>query len=162
MVRRRKANPLVFIVAAIVVIATGWWQQRHGEAKPASPVTAKTAAPKASPAAVPAQEAPSVPDSASASAGGPALERVPPAQREAVLATLARIESGGPFPHRQDGTVFQNREGRLPPRPRGYYREYTVATPGAPNRGARRLVAGSDGDLWYTSDHYNTFVRIDE
>ena len=72
------------------------------------------------------------------------------------------MRSGGPFPHAKDGTTFQNREGRLPRRPSGYYREYTVPTPGAKNRGARRIVQGRDGDSWYTSDHYRTFVRIDE
>jgi ribonuclease T1 len=80
--------------------------------------------------------------------------------------TLALIRAGGPFPHRQDGTVFQNRERLLPIRPRGYYTEYTVRTPGARNRGARRIVAGgepaSSGEHYYTADHYNSFRRIRE
>lgn len=80
--------------------------------------------------------------------------------------TLALIRSGGPFPHRQDGTVFQNRERLLPIRPRGYYTEYTVRTPGARNRGARRIVAGGEpatsGEYYYTEDHYNSFRRIRE
>jgi ribonuclease T1 len=76
-------------------------------------------------------------------------------------ATLDLIARGGPFPHRQDGSVFQNREGRLPSQPRGYYREYTVPTPGAGNRGARRIVVGQNGEKWYTRDHYRTFVRLD-
>lgn len=78
-----------------------------------------------------------------------------------IQATLDLIARGGPFPHRQDGAVFQNREGRLPQQPRGYYREYTVRTPGAPNRGARRIVTGKNGEKWYTRDHYRTFVRLD-
>lgn len=75
------------------------------------------------------------------------------------FATLALIDSGGPFPHRQDGSVFQNRERLLPQQPRGYYREYTVATPGARDRGARRIVSGGDPPrAWfYTADHYRTF-----
>lgn len=75
---------------------------------------------------------------------------------------LARIARGGPFPHRQDGTVFGNREHLLPARPRGYYREYTVPTPGARTRGARRIVTGGDPPLeyYYTDDHYRSFRRF--
>lgn len=74
--------------------------------------------------------------------------------------TLSLIERGGPFPYRQDGSVFQNRERRLPPHPRGYYREYTVPTPGSRDRGARRIVAGERGERYYTADHYRSFRRI--
>ena len=59
-----------------------------------------------------------------------------------------------------DGVVFGNREGHLPMKQRGYYREYTVATPGARDRGARRIVAGRGGELYYTDDHYRSFRRI--
>ncbi|HUR83157.1 MAG TPA: ribonuclease domain-containing protein [Thermoanaerobaculia bacterium] len=83
-------------------------------------------------------------------------------ERAAIDRTLKLIEQGGPFPYSRDGVTFQNREHQLPPRPSGYYREYTVPTPGAANRGARRIVRGRDGDTWYTNDHYKTFVRIDE
>ena len=76
-------------------------------------------------------------------------------------ATLALIERGGPFPHRQDGAVFENRERRLPQQPRGYYLEYTVPTPGAQNRGARRVVKGRNGETWYTRAHYRTCTRLD-
>ncbi|NND60928.1 MAG: hypothetical protein HKN49_11745 [Gammaproteobacteria bacterium] len=73
--------------------------------------------------------------------------------------TLDRVERGSPFPHKKDGTVFQNREGRLPA---GNYREYTVETPGATNRGARRVVVDQDsGRTFYTDDHYRNFVEID-
>jgi ribonuclease T1 len=75
-------------------------------------------------------------------------------------ATLQLIRAGGPFPYRQDGRVFSNREKRLAPKARGYYREYTVRTPGARDRGARRIVAGADGDYYYTDDHYRSFRRI--
>jgi ribonuclease T1 len=81
---------------------------------------------------------------------------LPPEARE----TLARIESGGPFPYKQDGRVFHNRERLLPQRSRGYYREYTVKTPGARDRGARRIVAGRNGEYYYTEDHYRSFRRI--
>jgi len=93
----------------------------------------------------------------------PAVGRVRAADlpREAREA-LAGIDRGGPFRYRQDGAVFGNRERRLPSRPRGYYREYTVPTPGAPDRGARRIVAGAHGERWYTDDHYGSFRRIEE
>ncbi|THF61597.1 ribonuclease domain-containing protein [Pseudothauera rhizosphaerae] len=78
-------------------------------------------------------------------------------------ATLALIQAGGPFPYRQDGTVFQNRERLLPERPRGYYREYTVPTPGARDRGARRIVTGGQPPevFYYTTDHYRSFRPIE-
>lgn len=79
--------------------------------------------------------------------------------REAQI-TINLINQGGPFPYRQDGTIFRNREKRLPPAPVGYYREYTVPTPGSPNRGARRLVTGQGNEIYYTGDHYRSFVRV--
>ncbi|WP_328886279.1 ribonuclease domain-containing protein [Streptomyces sp. NBC_00316] len=76
--------------------------------------------------------------------------------------TLDLIEAGGPFPYSQDGVVFQNREGVLPSRSTGYYHEYTVITPGAPTRGARRIVTGEEVEEdYYTADHYVTFDLID-
>jgi len=94
---------------------------------------------------------------------GPPLKEVPVAQlsREAVH-TLALIKRGGPFPYSRDGITFRNREGRLPPRELGYYREYTVPTPGAQDRGARRIVAGAREEFFYTEDHYRSFRRIRE
>ena len=76
--------------------------------------------------------------------------------------TLALIKRGGPFVYPRDGITFGNRERRLPPRPRGYYREYTVKTPGSRDRGARRIIAGSRGEFYYTEDHYKTFRLIEE
>ncbi len=75
------------------------------------------------------------------------------------LETIRLIQRGGPYPHRQDGSVFGNREGHLPQRQRGHYREYTVATPGLAHRGARRIVTGGDPpvDWYYTDDHYESF-----
>lgn len=76
---------------------------------------------------------------------------------------LRRIAAGGPFEHRQDGSTFQNRERRLPAQARGYYREYTVETPGSGDRGARRIVTGGDppAEYYYTDDHYRSFRRFD-
>ena len=77
-------------------------------------------------------------------------------------ATLALIRKGGPFPYASDGVVFGNREAILPKQKRGYYREYTVKTPGERTRGARRIVSGAPGEYYYTEDHYNHFNRIVE
>lgn len=75
--------------------------------------------------------------------------------------TLDRIAAGGPYPYAQDDTVFFNREGRLPEKPLGYYREFTVKTPGAGDRGPRRIVRGAEGEVYYTADHYRSFERLD-
>jgi ribonuclease T1 len=74
--------------------------------------------------------------------------------------TLKLIEEDGPFPYSRDGSIFGNYEKRLPLHQRGYYREYTVKTPGSRNRGARRIVAGRGDEFYYTADHYRTFQRI--
>jgi len=99
-------------------------------------------------------------DSAAQRTAGPipevAASELPPQARE----TIALIRKGGPFPYQRDGAVFGNFEERLPARARGYYREYTVRTPGAKDRGARRIVAGRGGELYYTDDHYGSFRRI--
>jgi guanyl-specific ribonuclease Sa len=89
----------------------------------------------------------------------PAQDDLPPEAQ----AMLRRIARGGPFEHRQDGVVFGNYEGLLPQQPRGYYHEYTVDTPGANNRGARRIVTGGTPPVvwYYTGDHYHSFRRIE-
>ena len=134
----------------------------------ALPSTATSVPPTATPTATPVPPtttptATSIPPTATR--GPPAridglpvitLDELPPE----ALETLARIESEGPFPFRQDGTTFQNRERLLPRQPTGYYREYTVITPGASTRGARRIVGGAQGELYYTDNHYSSFARI--
>jgi ribonuclease T1 len=90
-----------------------------------------------------------------------ALARLPDQAQE----TYRRVLSGGPFPYRKDGTVFGNRERQLPAKSRGYYREYTVKTPGSADRGARRIVCGGakptePESCFYTADHYASFSRI--
>lgn len=77
--------------------------------------------------------------------------------------TLTLIKQGGPFPHKQDATIFQNRERVLPKQPRGYYHEYTVRTPGTKTRGARRIVTGGTPphEYYYTPDHYRTFHKLE-
>jgi len=86
------------------------------------------------------------------------LANLPPEARD----TLGRLQSHGPLPYARDGGVFVNREARLPRQPRGYYREYTVETPGARDRGPRRIIVGRGGEYYYTDDHYRTFRRIIE
>ncbi len=95
------------------------------------------------------------------------LSELPPEARK----TLSLIKRGGPFPYpKKDGSTFGNREKRLPPEAKGYYREYTVPTPGSRDRGARRIVAGegrsgnvaTSSEYYYTDDHYVSFRRIRE
>ena len=93
--------------------------------------------------------------------GSVALSELP----EEAQTTERLIRAGGPFPYPKDGTVFGNRERLLPAQPRGYYREYTVRTPGARDRGARRIVCGGHRVMrpetcYYTGDHYASFRRI--
>lgn len=91
-----------------------------------------------------------------------AISTLPPE----VAQTLKLIKQGGPYPYAKDGVVFGNYEGVLPRRKHGYYHEFTVITPYAHNRGARRIIAGGNpqtsGEYFYTSDHYRTFQRIRE
>jgi ribonuclease T1 len=92
-----------------------------------------------------------------------ALAALPPEARQ----THRLIRSGGPFPYDKDGTVFRNRERLLPLEARGFYREYTVKTPGLKHRGARRIVCGGREptrplNCFYTADHYASFRRIAE
>jgi len=108
---------------------------------------------------------------ATAAAGSPGTAKAPPWARGMPVVTAAQlpsparhtlriIDAGGPFPYRQDGTVFGNRERLLPRQPRGHYHEYTVPTPGAPDRGARRIVTGESHETYYTDDHYRTFKAV--
>ena len=110
------------------------------------------------------EQAPPAGPPASAQIGEVTLDALPPQAQQ----TLALIRKGGPFPYRKDGAAFGNRERLLPGRPRGYYSEYTVPTPGSNDRGARRIVAGkgstgdpaTSGEYYYTDDHYRSFRRI--
>ena len=96
-----------------------------------------------------------------------ALADLPPEAKH----TLHLIKRGGPFPYpHKDGSTFGNFEKRLPPQYRGYYKEYTVSTPGRRDRGARRIIAAegrtgdvtTSGEYYYTQDHYRSFLRIRE
>jgi ribonuclease T1 len=125
---------VVLISLAAFAVLT-WWSG-HREAAPGDPGPAPTAP---------------------STAGYPSF--LPPEAIE----TLQAIDRGGPFPYSRDGVVFQNREHRLPERPRGYYHEYTVPTPGEDDRGARRLVTGGDPPevYYYSDDHYRSFRKVE-
>ncbi len=180
-------KPLIIVAVLLVVIAGWFWQQqraRHdavGEAPAAvatdagapagrselplppiesTRVGAEAATPVAAAPPPPPQAATPTAPSASAPAAPDGLPAFLPPEAHRTLALIAR---GGPFPNRQDGSVFGNREGRLPARQRGYYHEYTVDTPGLDHRGARRIVTGGQPpvEYYYTDDHYETFRRFD-
>ena len=126
---------IALIAAFAIVAANGWWSHERAD---------RTTS---------AVETPASTSGAYAATGLPVE----------AIATLQAIADGGPFQYDRDGTVFQNREGLLPQRPRGYYREYTVGTPGSDDRGARRIVAGGDPPevYYYTDDHYRSFRWIE-
>ncbi|MET8562990.1 ribonuclease domain-containing protein [Streptomyces flaveolus] len=144
MLPRFVPRALAGLLVCLAVLLTGC----SGGAFPASPSTGtRTRTPPAPAASTPAWAAgmATVPES-----------RLPAGARR----TLALIDKGGPFPYAQDGTVFGNFEGRLPKHRRGYYHEYTVATPGSHDRGARRIVTGQGGEFYYTDDHYESFRAV--
>ena len=130
----------MYWLAGLLLLAAWLWLQHQ----PSQPSAAR----HATVAVAAGQPTPSHP-----AAGPPAF--LPPEAHD----TLRLIAQGGPFPHPQDGSVFGNREGHLPPMPRGYYHEYTVETPGMDYRGARRIITGGDRPVvyYYTDDHYNHF-----
>jgi len=142
------------LLLAVVAIAAILWN-RHAPAPAPPPLASATPAAGQVPSRIPAAP----PSRAGEDAGARSPAGLPAFLPAEARDTLALIARGGPFPHRQDGTVFGNREGRLPPRPRGYYREYTVDTPGLDYRGARRIITGGNPPVvyYYTDDHYRTF-----
>jgi ribonuclease T1 len=138
----RKLKPLILLV--IVILAVTMWQRHAGTLPSATPPNSSVDGKLVRPAR---------------RSAGDASGSVPAQAREMVQ----RIQSGGPYEHRQDSGVFGNYEGLLPNQPRGYYHEYTVETPGAHNRGARRIITGgTPPDVWYyTDDHYRSFRRFE-
>jgi ribonuclease T1 len=155
--RNRAAAPLAWLALIIATVIVSQWQKKDAPAPHAQPAPVAVERPAQRPAEAPAARPVERPAPADALA-----EAIPDAaEREQVRKTLDLIDGGGPFPYpKKDGTVFGNREGRLPAQARGYYREYTVPTPRAKNRGARRIVRGKGGETWYTNDHYGSFVRL--
>jgi ribonuclease T1 len=139
--RRHLRKPWIWIAALLVLAVWLLWPRPVASPGPDEPAAAP----------VPATMG---------TASSAALPGFLPAE---ATATVERILRGGPHPHAQDGGVFGNRENLLPQRPRGHYREYTVATPGLGHRGARRIVTGGDPprEWYYTDDHYDSFRRFE-
>lgn len=153
MTRNRSVGGLLVAVLMAVVL---WWTQGDGATTDPPPAPDGTASVE-----TPALEQDQAPEQEQDQGSGlplVAAADLPPEARD----TLALIERGGPFPHEEDGSVFFNREGILPDREQGYYREHTVETPGSDDRGARRIVTGGAGELYWTDDHYSSFSRIEQ
>lgn len=144
----RKSSPLV--VALLLIAAVILWPRLSNRSDTSASVA---------PAAHTPASAIVAPSSSAVSPTVGKDARLPDFLPAQAADTIRAIQAGGPFAHRQDGSVFGNREGHLPKRPRGYYREYTVDTPGLDHRGARRIVTGGDPpETWYYSDdHYDSF-----
>lgn len=162
----RGGTAAVLALLALYVLLGGDLDLGGGEETTTSTTTPTVAAP---PTGAESETTDTTETETETDAGQEAGSEVPRASRSdlseqeavAIAATLALIGSGRPLPHDQDGTTFQNREGLLPDRPEGHYREYTVETPGSDDRGARRLVIAEAGETYYTRDHYDSFVEID-
>ncbi|MFT4178529.1 MAG: ribonuclease domain-containing protein [Thermomonas sp.] len=157
--RQRELIPWLLV---IILAAAVWWLWP----KPAAQPSVSMPAPQASgaPASTHASEPLAGVETPAVEAETPSPNATLPAflPKEA-HATIALIQRGGPYPHRQDGSTFGNREGHLPRKPRGWYREFTVETPGLRHRGARRIITGGDPprEWYYTDDHYDSFRRFD-
>jgi len=145
----KKYGWIVLLGALALVL---WFGQQTGSGNAGRAIPASGSA-QTEATEIPAQAPPPSGNDAPGAAGLP--DYLP----DEAKATLALIASDGPFPYRQDGAIFQNREKRLPQKARGYYREYTVETPGLSHRGARRIVtAGNPAHTYYyTDDHYDSF-----
>lgn len=152
----RQRNPISWLLLAAILLAAWWlWSKPAPQAVPLpAPADGTIAAPAASHEPLAGIETPAREAAPTALPGF-----LPPEAGD----TIRLVLRGGPFPHRQDGSVFGNREGHLPRQPRGWYREYTVATPGLSHRGARRIVTGGTPprEWYYTGDHYDSFRRFD-
>jgi guanyl-specific ribonuclease Sa len=148
---RSRSRISAALVGLVVLVLVGWFVREltaDDTAAPQSPQSTSSAASAEGSVALP---------------GASSGLRVQPlsALPTEAKATWRLIQSGGPFPYDRDGVVFGNRERLLPPEKSGYYHEYTVDTPGSDDRGARRLITGSERELYYTADHYESFVVVD-
>jgi ribonuclease T1 len=142
------------LIGLLVLVLGGWLVKDAVSDGSSSPAPSSSAGSSAS---APAKGGAAVPG---ADSGLPvkALSALPAQAAD----TWKLIEKGGPYPYpRNDDVVFENREKRLPGKKSGYYHEYTVKTPGSADRGARRLITGQARELYYTGDHYASFVVVD-
>ncbi|GAA1950502.1 ribonuclease domain-containing protein [Amycolatopsis minnesotensis] len=161
MVNRRRKRITAALIGLIVLVVGGWLikdavsDKGTGGTPSSSAATPSSSAPAAG--ADNAGKSSRLPGSDSGLAVKP-LSGLPSQAKD----TWGLIRSDGPYPYpRNDGVTWQNREKRLPGKESGYYREYTVKTPGSRDRGARRLIFGKAHELYYTEDHYGSFVVVD-
>ena len=164
----------------VLAVAVGFWWFSGPDTDPGSTAVDGTASvAPVSPSEVPADDAsaepPSSPEPSATPSAAPEPSSTPPPSIDPesglptvylldlppeAAETVDNIDRGPPFPYSQDGGTFGNYEGLLPDRDRGYYQEFTVETPGSYDRGARRIVEGAEGELYWTDDHYASFSRI--
>ena len=157
------------LLAALLLVAVFWWLDSGEEPAPVtadrsggtsmSPLAPDAAedAPEAAEDAPGSDSATSMPDRDESGIPYVHVDALPAEATE----MLVLIDAGGPYEYAgKDGSTFGNFEGHLPQQRRGYYREYTVETPGLNHRGARRIVTGSGGEFYWTADHYESFERI--
>ena len=151
---RQRYRWLLLLAAATMLVA--WLVAGGGQGDEDPEGDSRSISSSPSPTTSPSRDDATATDAAS----GLPVVRLADLPREAAR-TVDLIDAGGPFPEPEhDGGTFGNREELLPDRPMGYYREYTVPTPGLDHRGARRIVAGEDDELYWTADHYSSFARI--
>jgi ribonuclease T1 len=170
---RRRYRAFLLLVAAAALVVWFFSPADRDGSPSSSGDTASSGSPSESPSPThrltetntPSTEPTAVPSTPLASedtdpASGLPVVRLADLPPEAAR-TVELIDAGGPFPEPEhDGGTFGNREELLPDQPYGYYREYTVPTPGAETRGARRIVAGRGGELYWTADHYSSFSLV--
>ncbi len=162
----RTRRPLLALVLLVVLLAGGYLLSAvrsdpgPGGAAGTSATSGSTVASTGSPS--PGATGTARPGRTTAAPEGGLATVAASALPAAARRTLQLIDQGGPFPYERDGAVFGNVERLLPRQERGWYREYTVRTPGERDRGARRIVAGRDGTRYYTADHYESFAIVDE
>lgn len=155
--RKSSGSKWMAVVAAALLAAVAWNVYRTPDATPTATGTSISTDGARTTTAL--ELPPPMTEDATAT---PTTTRYPAFLPAEAVDTLKLIERRGPYPYRQDDGTFGNREGRLPKQTRGYYREYTVETPGSPDRGARRIIAGGQPptEYFYTEDHYGSFRRF--
>lgn len=175
----KNAKQVALAVAALLLVSVVWWVQQRNAVAPERdaggaagaqrgpaptlpngtvrqrPSTTPTP-PTVKPPTAPTRRGPDTPDAATFS-----VEFIRDAdERATVVEVIEAIDAGGPFRYSKDGSTWQNRERRLPKQRPGHYREYTVETPGSDDRGARRIIAGAQHELYYTNNHYSSFTQV--